>query len=68
MMWGRQVRNGTDFTMPLATWNHLVITINQNSEVNIYLNNVFTLTETILSEHATGTLINPSTANVGRRN
>jgi Concanavalin A-like lectin/glucanases superfamily len=65
MVWGRVASNsfnfgnGTEFLMPLATWNHLVITINPNSGINVYVNNVLTVTETILSVYPTGTLINP---------
>jgi hypothetical protein len=67
MIWGRvasnsfNFANGTEFLMPLATWNHLVITITPNSNIKVYVNNVLTVTETILSVYPTGTLINPGT-------
>jgi Concanavalin A-like lectin/glucanases superfamily len=67
MVWGRVASNsfnfgnGTEFLMPLATWNHLVITINPISGINVYVNNVLTVTETIASLYPTGTLIHPGT-------
>jgi hypothetical protein len=66
MIWSKQASNtfsfgnGTEFTMPLATWNHLVITI-KNSGIHIYANTVLTVTETVLSIHPTGPTINTNT-------
>ena len=59
--------NGSDFTMPLATWNHLVITVDQMSTINIYVNNVLTITETpITTIYPTGKTINPSLSPASR--
>jgi hypothetical protein len=66
MIWSKQASNtfsfgnGTEFTMPLATWNHLVITI-KNSGIHVYANTVLTVTETVLSIHPTGPTINTNT-------
>jgi hypothetical protein len=72
MLWGKQAANifsfgnGTQFTMPFATWNHVVNTINQNSGVNVYVNSVLTVTETILYLYPIGTLINPGIDTIDR--
>lgn len=52
------IANGTYFSMPLASWNHLVVTITSSSIINIYVNNVLILTETITTKYPTGTTIN----------
>ena len=70
MLWnGKQSNNydfanGTVFTMPLASWNHLVVSITSSSDINVYVNNVLTVTETITGKYPLGNIF-PS-GNIGR--
>ena len=45
---------GTVFTMPLASWNHLVVSITPSSGINVYVNNVLTVTETLINKYPVG--------------